>query len=86
MSSRAGARVSVDGRNVLELKPGDGILVRAHSHPLASVVPSDDGGESNWFAQLAGSLFWNMKKVVLTKPTVVVKKDPSGASASSSSK
>ncbi|KAI9323680.1 ATP-NAD kinase-like domain-containing protein [Dichotomocladium elegans] len=58
-SSSRSAYCSFDGRNRIELKPGDHVRIVASQYPLptaARMGPNDD-----WFSSLQSSLTWNVR-------------------------
>ncbi|KAJ3109682.1 hypothetical protein HDU97_003111, partial [Phlyctochytrium planicorne] len=53
-------QISLDGRERLELAPGDSVLIRAAKYPFSTICREDSSAD--WFKALVSSLGWNVRK------------------------
>ncbi|KAI8835346.1 ATP-NAD kinase-like domain-containing protein [Chytridium lagenaria] len=60
LDTRTTAWISLDGRDRLELSPGDSVLIRSSKHPFTTVCKEDSS--SDWFNALVSSLGWNVRR------------------------
>ena len=59
-TSRSTAYVSLDGKNRVELFPGDAVFVKVSSHPVPVICNTNEN--EDWFKSVMGNLNWNQRR------------------------